>query len=149
MIIAPTISSIDSTLTVPISAGVSAPVIDIRSADTVAVTADGQTIVIGGLMQDSKAQMDTKIPLLGDIPLLGNLFKRSQKSTTKTELLIFLTPHIVQTPAELAALSGRERGKSDAIKGLSEEQLDHFLDTLPAEKPPGTSPPKRGPADAN
>jgi general secretion pathway protein D len=149
MIIAPTISSIDPTLSVPISTGVNAPVIDIRSADTVAVTADGQTVVIGGLLQDSKSQTDTKIPLLGDIPLLGNLFKRSQKSTAKTELLIFLTPHIVQTPSELAALSSRERAKSDAIKGLSEDQLDHFLDTLPAKKPGEAVKPKPGKSDSN
>jgi type II secretory pathway component GspD/PulD (secretin) len=80
---------------------------------------------------------------------LGNLFKRSQKSTAKTELLIFLTPHIVQTPSELAALSSRERAKSDAIKGLSEDQLDHFLDTLPAKKPGEAVKPKPGKSDSN
>ena len=135
MIIAPTISSIDPTLTVPITAGVNAPVIDIRSADTVAVTGDGQTVVIGGLIQDSKSTTDTKIPVLGDLPLFGPLFKRSQKSDTKTELIIFLTPHIVETPSQLAALSGAERAKSRAIQGLSEDQLDQFLNSLPSKPP--------------
>jgi general secretion pathway protein D len=134
MIIAPQISSIDQTLTVPISAGVSAPVIDIRSADTVAVTADKQTVVIGGLIEADKAHMDTKIPFLGDIPLLGNLFKRSQKSNTKRELIIFLTPNIVQAPTELAVLSAKEMDKSDATKGLTEEELNKFLDQLPKAK---------------
>ena len=149
MIIAPTISSIDATLTVPITAGVTAPVIDVRQADTVAVTADGQTVVIGGLLQDAKSVTDTKIPLLGDIPLLGNLFKRSQKSTSKSELLIFLTPHIVQTTTELAALSDREKARSGAVKDLSDEQLDHFLDTLPSKNPSTVPPPKSGKGNPN
>jgi len=141
MIISPQISSIDQTLTVPISSGVSAPVIDIRSADTVAVTADKQTVVIGGLIEADKANTETKIPFLGDIPLLGNLFKRSQKSSTKRELIIFLTPNIVQAPTELAVLSAKERERSDATKGLTEEELNKFLDQLPKQKStPGASP---------
>jgi general secretion pathway protein D len=134
MIISPQISSIDPTLTVPISTGVSAPVIDIRSADTVAVTADGQTVIIGGLLGDIASKTDTKIPLLGDIPLLGNLFKRRQSSDQKSELLIFLTPHVVPLPTELAALSAQEKAKSKALKGLTEEELNKFLDQLPNKK---------------
>jgi general secretion pathway protein D len=131
MIVAPQISSIDPTLTVPISASVSAPVIDIRSANTVAVTPDGVTVVIGGLMQDSKSTTDTKIPLLGDIPVLGNLFKRQQKSNSKTELLIFLTPHIVQAPSQLAALSAREAKKSEGLDEFKQHELDQYLESLP------------------
>ena len=85
MIVAPEISAVSSTTSVQISADVSAQAIDKRSAETVAVTPDGQTVIIGGLMQDTKARTDTKIPILGDIPLLGNLFKRQQKSDSKTE----------------------------------------------------------------
>jgi general secretion pathway protein D len=142
MMVSPQISSIDPNLSIPISAGVSAPVIDVRSADTVAVTADGQTVIIGGLMETDKSQTDTKIPLLGDIPVLGNLFKRKQKSESKTELLIFLTPHIVQNPTELAALSAREKAKADALKDFSEEELNKFLETLPTREPnPATNAP--------
>jgi general secretion pathway protein D len=149
MIISPEISSVDQTFTVPISTGVSAPVIDIRSADTVAVTADGQTVIIGGLIGSTKSKMDTKIPLLGDIPLLGNLFKRQQKSDTQTELLIFLTPHVVQAPTELAALSAKERERSGASKGLSEEELNKFLDELPKKKAaPDSAPTPAKPAPA-
>ena len=144
MIVSPQISSIDPTFTVPISTGVSAPVIDIRSADTVAVTADKQTVIIGGLIGSAKSKTDTKIPLLGDIPLLGNLFKRSQKSDSKSELLIFLTPHIVQAPTELAALSAKERERSDATRGLTEEELNKFLDQLPKNKATPDAAPKSG-----
>jgi general secretion pathway protein D len=140
MIVSPQISQIDPTLSFPISANangsgtINAPVIDMRSADTVAVTPDGQTVVIGGLMQNSKTETVTKIPFLGDVPLLGNLFRRTQKSDAKTELIIFLTPHIVAAPTELAALSAKERQNSDASKGLTEKELNKFLDELPKQK---------------
>jgi len=150
MIVSPQISQIDPTLSIPISANangsgtINAPVIDIRSADTVAVTPDGQTVVIGGLMQNTKTETVTKIPLLGDVPLLGNLFRRTQNSDAKTELIIFLTPHIVAAPTELAALSTRQRDRSDATKGLTEEELNKFLDELPKKKTTPDSTPKPG-----
>ncbi len=148
MMVSPSISSLDSTITVPIAAGVNAPVIDNRSADTVAVTADGQTVIIGGLMQNAKSSTDTKIPLLGDIPVLGNLFKRRQRNDLQTELLIFLTPHVVQNPSELAALSARERAKADAPKAFREEEINKFLDSLPTQPPaaPTNAPPSSLPA---
>ncbi len=145
MMVSPQISSLDPNLSIPISAGVNAPVIDIRAADTVAVTADGQTIIIGGLMETDKSQTDTKIPLLGDIPLLGNLFKRRQSSDLKTELLIFLTPHIVQNPAELAALTVREKAKAEALKDFSDEELNRVLESLPTADHPHTNQPPAGP----
>lgn len=135
MIVTPQISAVSPTTAVQISSGVSVQAIDQRAADTVAVTADGETIVIGGLIQDSKAKNETKIPLLGDIPLLGNLFKRRQNSDAKTELIIFLTPHIVQNPTELAALSDRERANSDAAKAFKEQELNKLLDSLPMQEP--------------
>ena len=139
MIVSPQISRLDPNNSIPISVSangttISAPVIDIRSADTVAVTPDGQTVVIGGLLQTSKAETTTKIPLLGDIPLLGNLFQRKQKADSKSELMIFLTPHVVAAPGELAALSAKQRERSDAGKGLTEEELNKFLDELPKKK---------------
>jgi len=139
MMVSPQISSIDPTTSIPISANlngttINAPVIDIREADTVAVTPDGQTVVIGGLMQNTKTETVTKIPFLGDVPLLGALFRRTQKSEDKSELIIFLTPHIVAAPTELAAISARQRDRSDAVKGLTEEELNKFLDELPKSK---------------
>src|SRR6185503_4750897 len=70
MIVQPSTSAIDPSTSIPISAGVSAPVIDVRSADTVVITPDGQTIVIAGLMSNNSGELVTKIPVLGDIPLL-------------------------------------------------------------------------------
>lgn len=149
MIVSPEISRIDSTTSIPISVAangttISAPVIDIRKADTVVVTPDSQTVVIGGLMQATKGETITKIPLLGDIPLLGNFFQRRQKSETKTELIIFLTPYIVGAPTEIAALSARERERSGAARGLTEGELNKFLDELPKKKTAPDSTPKPG-----
>ena len=85
------------------SSPVYAPNINIRSANTVVVTPDAQTVVIGGLISNTKSTADSKVPFLGDIPFLGQLFKTSNKAESKTELLMFLTPHIVQAPAQLPA----------------------------------------------
>ena len=135
MIVSPQTSTLDSTLSIPIATGVNAPVIDIRSADTVVATPDGQTVVIGGLMATAKASSESKIPFLGDIPVLGNLFKRKSKSGTKAELLIFLTPHIVRTPTQLAAMSEQAKSQSVLVpKSFSEEELDRFLERVPVKK---------------
>ncbi|MBM3882308.1 MAG: hypothetical protein FJ387_21735 [Verrucomicrobia bacterium] len=142
MIVAPELSSISATDKVPIGAGVEVPVIDKRSADTVVVTPDGQPVIIGGLMGRQKSVRDSKIPLLGDIPLLGNAFKRKARAEAKTELLIFLTPHIVQAPSQLAALSDSERSKSTLVpKAFTEQELDEFLDKLPSRPDEQSSPP--------
>jgi general secretion pathway protein D len=128
MIVSPEISSLDRSQSIPISTGVVAPVINKRSADTVVVTPDGQSVVIGGLMENDKTETDSKIPFLGDIPVLGNLFKRKSKTGTKTELMIFLTPHIIRSPMELAGVSKSESDRSKAIPdSFSEEELNQFL----------------------
>lgn len=135
LIVSPQSSAIDPTTSVPISTGVSAPVISQRSADTVVVTPDGQTVVIGGLMRNDLSDSENKIPVLGDIPVLGNLFKRKTKSNVKTELLIFLTPHIVNMPAQLAALGEKERSQITVPDSESERELNRFLEKIPMKEP--------------
>jgi general secretion pathway protein D len=136
MIVAPEISSLTER-TVPISRDVGAPIIAKRSADTVVVTPDGQTVIIGGLMENNRTSNDSKIPFLGDIPGLGNLFKRKSRDNTKTELLIFLTPHIINTSSQLMAASGSEAGKARvAPDAFSEEELNRFLGEAAAKQLP-------------
>lgn len=150
MIVAPQISTL-SEQSVNISSGtnaVGAPVINIRSADTVVVTPDGQTVVIGGLMLNNKTESQNKIPLLGDIPLLGGLFRRTVKNDTKTELLIFLTPRIVKTPAELARVTSQAAGSTRLVpKAFPEDELNRYFETLPEEAPAET-PATRAPTPA-
>ena len=113
MILEPQITSIDTSTPGQvieggslISSAVYAPNINKRSANTVVVTPDGQPVVIGGLIANDKSSNDSKMPIFGDIPLLGQFFRFSAKSNQKSELLIFLTPHIVQMPSQLAAHVG-------------------------------------------
>ncbi|HWD21384.1 MAG TPA: hypothetical protein VHB20_19110 [Verrucomicrobiae bacterium] len=137
MIVAPQISGVSPTQSQAIAFGtngsaITAPYLDIRSANTVVVTPDGQTVVIGGLMQNSKSSTDSKIPVLGDIPLLGALFHHKVSADTKTELLIFLTPYVVKTPMDLARMSVDERSRADlSPKAFTEKDLNRYLDAPP------------------
>jgi general secretion pathway protein D len=60
-----------------------------------------QTIVIGGLMQEVETESESKVPILGDIPLIGFFFRNKAKTKRKTNLLIFLTPHVIDSPEDL------------------------------------------------
>jgi general secretion pathway protein D len=135
MILAPEISSVSATDRVQIQNSTFAPVIDKRSADTVVVAPDGQTVIIGGLIQNQKSEGESKIPFLGDIPFLGNLFKRRTTANGRTELLVFLTPHVINMPTQMAALTESERDKSRGYKTIPEQDLNEFLDTLPTKDP--------------
>jgi general secretion pathway protein D len=94
-----------------ISAALDAPVISTREASTRAIIRDGQTVVIGGLIGDSRDVVDSGIPFLKDIPLIGYLFKRRSEITTRTELAIFVTPFIVRTDADADAIRERIRSR--------------------------------------
>jgi general secretion pathway protein D len=89
-------------------------------------------VIIGGLMSNSKSSVDSKIPFLGDIPLLGNLFKRKLRAEEKTELMIFLTPHVVNQPTQLAKMTTDEKAQAElAPKSFTEEELNKFINGLP------------------
>ena len=114
MIVRPEISSTTGE-NVQISENLALPVFATRTSETKVAIRDGQTIVIGGLMQDEVRDTVSKVPLLGDIPILGHLFKRTIKETDKTELLIFLTPHVAENALALNPISDRERGRSNLL----------------------------------
>ena len=80
-----------------------------RSAKTSVVVKDTDSVVIGGLIQTREEDVVNKIPFLGDIPLLGYLFKTKSTSRTKTNLMILLTPRIVRDAADLAEVSERQK----------------------------------------
>ena len=140
MDVSPEISQLTGT-TVPISAGVSAPVIAKRSAESRVGVKTGQTIVIGGLMEDRKTSTVLKIPLLGDIPLLGAIFSRTQVTKSKTELLIFLTPHVAQQPDLLQEATEQEKqGLQLAPKAVGPGKFDEHLNGLDRGAMPFTRP---------
>jgi len=101
----------DLTLTVSqsgTSINYTVPIIDSRTASTKVVVGDGQTLIIGGLIKDKTTKGASKIPLLGDIPVLGYLFKSKKDTRDKTELLIFVSPKII-TPDEVLYMAGEEK----------------------------------------
>lgn len=75
------------------------PVVDRRRVETNIVVPNEGTLVIGGLLRNNELEQEEKVPLLGDIPFLGFLFTRSERRTQKSELLVFITPRIIETEA--------------------------------------------------
>ncbi|WP_417776870.1 type II secretion system secretin GspD [Stutzerimonas xanthomarina] len=94
------------------SASLSAQAVDLvtnkRSIKSTILAEDGQVIVLGGLIQDDVTRTDSKVPLLGDIPFLGALFRSTQESHIKRNLMVFLRPTVIRDRAGLAALSGKK-----------------------------------------
>ena len=93
MLIKPEVSSVVRTVTTGNNNTI--PVVETSEAETTVMVKDGVTIVIGGLMKDEKIESISKMPLLGDIPLIGLVFRNKDKLIRKTELVIFLTPKII------------------------------------------------------
>ena len=79
-----------------------------RTIKTTVLVNDGATIVLGGLIDDQVNEQSAKIPLLGDIPLLGRLFRADNTSTSKRNLMVFIRPTIVRDQATLSEISGRK-----------------------------------------
>ncbi len=128
MIVAPEISTITDQ-TIPISDTINAPVFAKRSAETVVVTGSGKTVVIGGLMERNKTESIRRVPILGSIPVLGHAFRRKIKEDTKTELLIFLTPYVVNEPDEFQRLTREETDQTELTPNvLPGEPLDKYID---------------------
>lgn len=106
-------SLINQSETLTLSLG---PTITKRSTKTSVVVRDSQTVVIGGLMQEKEEEKLTKMPFLGDIPVIGWLFQEKNVTKNKTNLLVFLTPNVVKEPARLAEITRdkeREFGVSE------------------------------------
>ncbi len=117
-----------------------APIINTREADTSVSVKDGETIILGGIIRSTVSSTVKKVPLLGDIPLLGNLFKTTDRKDVKTELLVFLTPRVVRDPDEAAKL------REDEQKRISKQANEAVKKSLPPKppvnerKPPASNP---------
>ena len=98
--------------TTDVSTDFQAPVIIRRTANTTVTVRDGETVVIGGLIRTAYERKDDKVPFFGDLPLIGGLFRNDVMLASRTELLIVLTPHVIQSQA------------SPEYRWLSEEMID-------------------------
>ncbi len=99
-----------------------------RSIETTVLVDDGQTVVIGGLISDDTKKGDSKVPLLGDIPLIGNLFKYQTRSRDKTNLMVFLRPTVIRDSKSAAQLTG---SRYDYIRGEQGTYLKDAESLLP------------------
>ena len=106
-----------------------------RSAKTSVVVKDTDTVAIGGLIQDKDQVTVSKVPLLGDIPLLGWLFKTKSTTRQKTNLLILLTPKIIKNPGDLNDVSQQmQRNFSDAARKNEPLNIPAAISIKPADK---------------
>ena len=96
-----------------------------RSIDTNVLVDDGQIIVLGGLIEDSLQDGEEKVPFLGDIPILGNLFKYQKRSHVKTNLMVFLRPTVIRSNEQSVSLSTDRYDyiRNAEISGQSEKTL--------------------------
>jgi len=95
------------------------PTTTVRSASTTINVKDSQTIVIGGLISDSINNRESKVPYLAEIPVLGSLFKNTERNKSKINLLIFLTPHIIKDEEDAAEVSIAERDRFRDLMGAA------------------------------
>jgi len=159
MKIVPEISRI-SKETTQISENFQSPIINRRRTTTTVTVKDGQTVVIGGLIQDRYERSEEKIPFLGDIPLLGALFRSKSEGASKTELLIVLTPHVLTNPRSIDAMSKASidkatlppeimeqlrRGELEGVRGTIDKD-GRMLDPI---KPPPEGPRRPSPGATN
>ncbi|MDI6795514.1 MAG: type II secretion system secretin GspD [Desulfatibacillaceae bacterium] len=94
-----------------------------RSTETTVVVQDGHTIVIGGLIDQSTEGGAYKVPCLGDIPLMGAFFRSITERRDRTNLYVFLTPHIIEQPSEARKIYEEKR---DEIKGIEQEAIQLY-----------------------
>ncbi len=107
-----------------------------RSTQTTVVADDGQTIVIGGLIREDNNEAQTQVPCVGNAPLIGWAFRQQAQSQRKNNLLIFITPHILNTPGDIHRITEHKRQQSDRAQEIEEhlrsnqpqDNLEHLLD---------------------
>jgi general secretion pathway protein D len=126
------LQEVSSLTTQTIEAALGAQVISTREAETSALVRNGQTVIIGGLIDEADEVVESGIPLLKDIPLLGYLFKSRTTQRTRTELAIFVTPYVILTDEDAAALLNRARDRLGGLEGLEPLVPDS---TPPPENP--------------
>lgn len=136
------VSGIDASVSIPTSAG-KIPGLISRKASTMLSVPDGQTMAIGGLMNSDESKVITKVPILGDIPIIGEFFKHTSTSKDKRELMILITPTIVTNNDPV-------KGSSKMLEEVenSKRQWQEMEDIYPNDPPAKLSPEKGGLTEA-
>ncbi|RUO45245.1 type II secretion system secretin GspD [Idiomarina aquatica] len=108
-------------------------IVNKRELKTTVMANDGETIVLGGLIDEDVQESVSKIPLLGDIPILGKLFSSTSTSTQKRNLMVFIRPTIVRDGSKLAEIS---RGKYNYMRALQLDRKARGVDLMPTKETP-------------
>ena len=132
LVVHPEVSSIaPDSQSVPISEGVRSPTFNRNFADTTIVIRSGETAVIGGLIQDALSETKFRIPFLGDVPVLGHLFGNTIKEVKKQEIVVFLTPHVIERAGQLRTATRVALAEfAYAPRAILDGQLARWLDGL-------------------
>jgi hypothetical protein len=137
---------------------ITSPVKDITRAEATVSLASGETVVMSGLITSDDTTIERKVPWVGDVPILGQLFRYDTKTTERTELLIFLTPRVIRNDADDETIKQIETDRlhfmldeAESIHGpiLSQPSADGLMQqspplTVPQSQHPGTLPPAPG-----
>ena len=119
---------------VQLTEGVASPVFQTRELETNVTVRDGETVVIGGLITTRESLAESKVPILGDLPLIGFLFRRTSVSKTKSELLIVLTVDILRTDEDVYQMSVEQRDKFVLPDSIRQSPLMEGLRIVPEDK---------------
>jgi general secretion pathway protein D len=113
---------------VPVGPDQEVPITNKRAVETSVVVRNNETVVIGGLIKDDLTVTERKVPILGDLPLLGYLFRYQSKQKGKTNLILFLTPHIIRDSEALGEISNEKRKRAEEFREKYHFELkDDFI----------------------
>ena len=118
----------NSSVVSSVNSATQGPTFDKSAVETSVTLEDGQVLVLGGMLKDEYVDGEDKVPGLGDIPILGNLFKNQSRKRTKSNLMIFLRPVVLRTPESAAALT---MDRYDAIRAYQQESQPKSTLVLP------------------
>jgi hypothetical protein len=111
----PEVSSVVPT-PVQLGGGLIGTAFNVQQLETTVVAQDGETVILGGLIQQRDNKTENKVPCLGDLPYVGALFRYRTQSRTKTELIMILTPYVIRSQADMDRMLALESSKMDWIK---------------------------------
>jgi general secretion pathway protein D len=117
------VSGIDATIP---TSGISSPAISQRKIDSSVAIQDGETVALGGLITNSRSEGKSGIPFMQDLPLVGNLFRNTDDEHNRTELIVLITPHVVDNIAKARAITDELRHKLPSVQTvLDHDGFDH------------------------
>jgi general secretion pathway protein D len=140
-----------SSIAGPVSGRSSDLILNKREIETVITVDDGEIVGIGGLLDDNERRTLEKIPFLGDLPAIGNLFKSKSRVRAKTNLMVFIRPTILRSPADARAMTERRYGYVRGMQYLQNPDQEPTIDELVREYmgmvPPNPAAPPPPPLD--